>query len=110
MDQPETGVLRLRMFYDVDVGQSDGRMFGGGAQDNGTVATLAGNITTDQKKTVPLTGKPDSFVEITGGDGGWILIDPQKQRPSLHDLAEHVGLPVPQVGQVGQSRAQGDEK
>ena len=64
--------LAVTMFYDVDVGQSDGRMFGGGAQDNGTVATLAGNITTDLEETITLTGKPDSFVEITGGDGGWI--------------------------------------
>jgi hypothetical protein len=55
--------LAVSMFYDVDVAQSDGRMFGGGLQDNGT------NIT--------LTGKPDDFVEITGGDGGWMLIDPR---------------------------------
>lgn len=55
--------LAVSMFYDVDVAQSDGRMFGGGMQDNGT------NIT--------LTGKPDDFVEITGGDGGWMLIDPK---------------------------------
>jgi photosystem II stability/assembly factor-like uncharacterized protein len=54
--------LAVSMFYDVDVAQSDGRMFGGGLQDNGT------NIT--------LTGKPDDFAEITGGDGGWMLIDP----------------------------------
>jgi photosystem II stability/assembly factor-like uncharacterized protein len=54
--------LAATMFYDLDVGQSDGRMFGGGAQDNGT------NIT--------LTGNDDDFVEITGGDGGWMLIDP----------------------------------
>jgi photosystem II stability/assembly factor-like uncharacterized protein len=55
--------LAVSMFYDVDVAQSDGRMFGGGLQDNGT------NIT--------LTGKPDDFAEITGGDGGWMLIDPK---------------------------------
>jgi photosystem II stability/assembly factor-like uncharacterized protein len=55
--------LAVSMFYDVDVAQSDGRVFGGGLQDNGT------NIT--------VTGKPDDFAEITGGDGGWILIDPQ---------------------------------
>jgi photosystem II stability/assembly factor-like uncharacterized protein len=54
--------LAVSMFYDVDVAQSDGRMFGGGLQDNGT------NIT--------LTGGPDDFEEITGGDGGWMLIDP----------------------------------
>jgi photosystem II stability/assembly factor-like uncharacterized protein len=55
--------LAVSMFYDVDVAQSDGRMFGGGLQDNGT------NITLD--------GKPNDFVEITGGDGGWMLIDPK---------------------------------
>jgi len=55
--------LAVSMFYDVDVSQRDGRMFGGGLQDNGT------NIT--------LSGKPDDFVEITGGDGGWMILDPQ---------------------------------
>ena len=69
--------LAVSMFYDVDVAQSDGRMFGGGLQDNGTNATLAGKITTGAGKTVTLTGKPDEFVEITGGDGGWMLIDPK---------------------------------
>ena len=54
--------LAASMFYDIDVAQTDGRMFGGGLQDNGT------NIT--------LTGRVDDFVEITGGDGGWMLIDP----------------------------------
>lgn len=54
--------LAVSMFYDVDVSQTDGRMFGGGLQDNGT------NLTT--------TGKPDDFVEVTGGDGGWMIIDP----------------------------------
>jgi hypothetical protein len=54
--------LAATMFYDIDVSQTDDRMFGGGAQDNGT------NITT--------TGKDDDFFEITGGDGGWMIIDP----------------------------------
>jgi photosystem II stability/assembly factor-like uncharacterized protein len=54
--------LAVSMFYDVDVAQSDGRIFGGGLQDNGT------NIT--------VTGKADDFKEITGGDGGWMIIDP----------------------------------
>jgi photosystem II stability/assembly factor-like uncharacterized protein len=54
--------LAATMFYDVDVAQSDGRMFGGGAQDNGTVITL--------------DGEPDSFFMISGGDGGWMVIDP----------------------------------
>jgi len=56
--------LATTMFYDIDVAQSDGRMFGGGAQDNGT------NITVD--------GSGDKFFEISGGDGGWMLIDPTR--------------------------------
>jgi photosystem II stability/assembly factor-like uncharacterized protein len=58
--------LAVSMFYDVDVAQSDGRMFGGGLQDNGT------NIT--------VSGKPDDFVEVTGGDGGWMIIDPNNPK------------------------------
>ena len=54
--------LAATMFYDLDVAQSDGRMFGGGAQDNGTNVTF--------------NGKPDQFREISGGDGGWMVIDP----------------------------------
>src|SRR5436305_9508376 len=69
--------LAVSMFYDVDVAQSDGRMFGGGLQDNGTNLTLVGNITTDAEKTVTLSGKPGDFIEVTGGDGGWMLIDPR---------------------------------
>ena len=52
------------MFYDVDVAQTDVRFFGGGAQDNGTI------VTTD--------GRPDTFFEMDGGDGGWIVIDPNE--------------------------------
>jgi photosystem II stability/assembly factor-like uncharacterized protein len=50
------------MFYDLDVAQSNGLVFGGGAQDNGTVVT---NI-----------GVASSFFELLGGDGGWIVFDP----------------------------------
>ncbi len=69
--------LAVSMFYDVDVAQSDGRMFGGGLQDNGTNLTLVGQIKTDQNNTVVLGGRPDDFVEVTGGDGGWMIIDPK---------------------------------
>lgn len=69
--------LAVSMFYDVDVAQSDGRMFGGGLQDNGTNVTLAGEITTGDGDTVVLSGKPDDFIEVTGGDGGWMIIDPK---------------------------------
>jgi photosystem II stability/assembly factor-like uncharacterized protein len=56
--------LSTNMFYDVDVAQTDVRFFGGGAQDNGTV------VTTD--------GRSDTFFEMDGGDGGWIVIDPSE--------------------------------
>ena len=69
--------LAVGMFYDIDVAQSDGRMFGGGMQDNGTNLTLAGQVKPDQGKTVVLSGRPDDFIEVTGGDGGWMIIDPK---------------------------------
>jgi photosystem II stability/assembly factor-like uncharacterized protein len=53
--------LAATMYYDMDVAQSDGRVFGGGAQDNGTVITT--------------TGHTDDHHEILGGDGGWIVFD-----------------------------------
>lgn len=54
--------LAVTMYYDMDVAQSDGKNFGGGAQDNGTL------VTTD--------GKSDDHFEILGGDGGWMVYDP----------------------------------
>ena len=54
--------LATNMFYDVDVAQTDVRVYGGGAQDNGTIVTIDANART--------------FFEIDGGDGGWIVIDP----------------------------------
>ena len=58
--------LSVTMFYDVDVAQSDGTMFGGGAQDNGT------NVTFE--------GKADEFQEVDGGDGGWMIVNPRDAR------------------------------
>ena len=57
--------LIVTMFYDMDIAQSKGLVFGGGAQDNGTV------ITTD--------GASDTFYELLSGDGGWIVFDPQDE-------------------------------
>jgi hypothetical protein len=54
--------LSVTMFYDLDVAQSNGLVYGGGAQDNGTVVTTSGSST--------------SFFELLGGDGGWIVFDP----------------------------------
>jgi photosystem II stability/assembly factor-like uncharacterized protein len=55
--------LAVTMFYDMDVAQTSSKVFGGGAQDNGTVATK--------------TGQPDSFIPIDSGDGGWNVFDPK---------------------------------
>jgi photosystem II stability/assembly factor-like uncharacterized protein len=54
--------LAVTMFYNMDVAQSDPRVFGGGSQDNGTLITVS--------------GRNDDFKEILGGDGGWITFDP----------------------------------
>lgn len=54
--------LAVTMFYDMDVSQSDPNIYGGGAQDNGTVITK--------------TGSDSSFYELLGGDGGWNVFDP----------------------------------
>lgn len=54
--------LATTMFYDVDVAQSDARVVAGGSQDNGTVGTY--------------TGTASDYAELLGGDGGWIVYDP----------------------------------
>jgi photosystem II stability/assembly factor-like uncharacterized protein len=55
--------LAVTMFYDLDVAQSDSRVFGGGAQDNGTLTTR--------------TGALGEFITIDTGDGGWNIFDPK---------------------------------
>ena len=69
--------LAVTMYYDADVAQSDGRVFGGGAQDNGTLITTTGRI--------------DDHFEILGGDGGWIVFDPQD---AGHVLASYYNLNI----------------
>lgn len=54
--------LACTMFYDLEVAQSDPGTYGGGAQDNGTLLTQ--------------NSQASGFGEISGGDGGWIVIDP----------------------------------
>jgi photosystem II stability/assembly factor-like uncharacterized protein len=55
--------LAITMFYDLDVAPSNGDVYGGGAQDNGTIITK--------------NGAPTSFIQIYEGDGGWIVFDPK---------------------------------
>jgi photosystem II stability/assembly factor-like uncharacterized protein len=69
--------LAVTMYYDADVAQSDGRVFGGGAQDNGTLITT--------------TGRSDDHFEILGGDGGWIDFDPTN---AGHMLASYYNLNI----------------
>jgi photosystem II stability/assembly factor-like uncharacterized protein len=58
--------LATNMFYDFDVAQGQASVFGGGAQDNGTLVT--------QK------GQADEYEQLLGGDGGWIVFDPADAR------------------------------
>jgi photosystem II stability/assembly factor-like uncharacterized protein len=53
--------LATNMFYDVEVAATQPGFIAGGAQDNGTLATL--------------DGQADTYFELTGGDGGWVVID-----------------------------------
>jgi photosystem II stability/assembly factor-like uncharacterized protein len=52
------------MFYDLDVAPANGKIFGGGTQDNGTL--IAG---------VDAMAEGD-FVSAIGGDGAWTAFDP----------------------------------
>jgi photosystem II stability/assembly factor-like uncharacterized protein len=72
MDRSEDGghkwknysnTLAATMYYDIDVAPSDAKSFGGGSQDNGTLVTVTG-------------GANDAF-ELLGGDGGWMVYNPQ---------------------------------
>ena len=70
-DFGETWAMRAHgmvntMFYDIDVAPGDGSIFGGGAQDNGTL--VAG-----------VSEKEGDFLHVLGGDGAWIVFDPQDE-------------------------------
>jgi photosystem II stability/assembly factor-like uncharacterized protein len=69
--------LAVTMYYDLDVAQSDGKVFAGGAQDNGTLITV--------------TGKSNDHFELLGGDGGWIVFDPNEPR-HIYASYQHIGL------------------
>jgi photosystem II stability/assembly factor-like uncharacterized protein len=69
--------LATNMFYDLEVAQSQGNMIAGGAQDNGTLMTEQAT--------------PSSYFEFTGGDGGWVIIDPSD---ALHLFSSAQGMRV----------------
>jgi photosystem II stability/assembly factor-like uncharacterized protein len=59
------------------VAQSDERARGGGAQDNGTLVTSSGRV--------------DDYRELLGGDGGWIIYDPNDAK---HVFASYYNLNI----------------
>ena len=54
------------MFYDIDVAPGNGRIFGGGAQDNGSL--VAG-----------VTATEGDFLHVLDGDGAWMVFDPEDE-------------------------------
>ena len=52
------------MFYDMDAAPTNSGVFGGGAQDNGTLLTGIGDA-------------PGEFHQVLPGDGGWMVFDPR---------------------------------
>ncbi|HEX8139250.1 MAG TPA: hypothetical protein VF544_16935 [Pyrinomonadaceae bacterium] len=66
--------LATNMYYDLDVAQTNEKVYGGGAQDNGTLITTSGRL--------------DNHFEILGGDGGWMTIDP-KNSNHIYASAQH---------------------
>ena len=70
-DLGETWRMRVRglantMFYDIAVSPANGKIFGGGAQDNGSL--LAG-----------VSGQEGDFLRVLGGDGAWMVFDPEDE-------------------------------
>lgn len=52
------------MFYDLDVAPSNGKVFGGGTQDNGTLIAGVGGC------------RDGDFLPAIPGDGAWMVVDP----------------------------------
>ena len=71
------------MFYDLDLAPTNGKIFGGGTQDNGTL--IAG-----------VDGTSDGdFVSAIGGDGAWTAFDPDDVETAFasssgFDIRQHV--------------------
>ena len=81
LEQSQRRLCAVTMFYDIDSPRPTGLLFGGGAQDNGTL------ITTD--------GHADTFFELLGGDGGWMVVDPQRRHPHLRHVPIWRHVPGP---------------
>jgi photosystem II stability/assembly factor-like uncharacterized protein len=62
--QERTRRMVTTMFYDLDVAPSNGNVFGGGTQDNGTIIGGVDEMA------------EGDFVSAIGGDGAWTAFDP----------------------------------
>lgn len=69
--------LATAQFYDIDVSQSDAKVYGGGTQENGTILTQDGDAS--------------RFFVILGGSGGWMVIDPAD---TTHLFASYYNLNI----------------
>lgn len=54
------------MFYDIDVAPTNGKILGGGTQDNGSLLT-------------GVTATPGEFLRVLDGDGAWMVFDPKDE-------------------------------
>ncbi len=54
------------MFYDIDVAPTDGKILGGGTQDNGSLVT-------------GVTANEGEFLRVLDGDGAWMVFDPKDE-------------------------------
>ncbi len=64
--------MMTTMFYAVDVAPNNSKVFGGGAQDNGTLLTGVPRGVGTNAVLLP----ENDFVQAFSGDGGWIVFDP----------------------------------
>lgn len=63
--------MMTTMFYAVDVAPTNSKVFGGGAQDNGTLVTGVPKGVGTNAAMLP----EGDFVQAFSGDGGWIVFD-----------------------------------
>jgi photosystem II stability/assembly factor-like uncharacterized protein len=58
--------LVTTMFYDIDVSPVNGKILGGGAQDNGSLVS-------------GVTENAGEFLRVLDGDGAWMVFDPEQE-------------------------------
>ena len=79
--------LVTSMFYDIDVAQSDARMFGGGMEDNGTNITFEGRADDLRRKRTAATAAGSLSIRRTRRS--------TTQRPTIKNMSRHRGKAPP---------------